>query len=124
MGSVLVGVSDIYRTKLGKNLIHFTMMKYTRFFRRIANRDWTSGLKRASLKRKATVSTDVSTSFSAGNSRSYRSLPLKRRTLQFDSLLKMKLTPELIAQSPSYLNAVKERQLDLRGKLSLIFNLS
>jgi len=27
----------------------------------------------------------------------------------------MKLTPELIAQAPSYLNAVKERQLELRG---------
>ncbi len=27
----------------------------------------------------------------------------------------MKLTPELLAQAPSHLNAVKERQLDLRG---------
>ena len=27
----------------------------------------------------------------------------------------MKLTPELIASSPSYLNALKDRQLDLRG---------
>jgi U2 small nuclear ribonucleoprotein A' len=28
----------------------------------------------------------------------------------------MKLTPELLAQAPSALNPVKERQLDLRGK--------
>ena len=27
----------------------------------------------------------------------------------------MKLTPELIAQAPSALNPLKERQLDLRG---------
>ena len=27
----------------------------------------------------------------------------------------MKLTPELIAQAPSVLNPLKERQLDLRG---------
>ena len=31
----------------------------------------------------------------------------------------MKLTPELIAQSPSSLNPLKERQLDLRGELKL-----
>lgn len=29
----------------------------------------------------------------------------------------VKLTPELLAQAPSALNPVKERQLDLRGKL-------
>jgi len=28
----------------------------------------------------------------------------------------MKLTPELLAQAPSTINPVKERQLDLRGK--------
>jgi hypothetical protein len=28
----------------------------------------------------------------------------------------MKLTPELLAQAPSALNPVKERQLDVRGK--------
>ena len=28
----------------------------------------------------------------------------------------MKLTPELIASCPSYLNPLKDRQLDLRGK--------
>lgn len=32
----------------------------------------------------------------------------------------MKLTPELIAQAPSALNPLKERQLDLRGYFSLI----
>ncbi|KAF9535467.1 leucine-rich repeat-domain-containing protein [Crepidotus variabilis] len=36
----------------------------------------------------------------------------------------MKLTPELLAQAPSHLNAVKERQLDLRGyKIPAIENL-
>lgn len=29
----------------------------------------------------------------------------------------VKLTPELLAQAPSALNPVKERQLDLRGEL-------
>jgi len=33
-----------------------------------------------------------------------------------ESLPTMKLTPELLAQAPSALNPVKERQLDLRGK--------
>jgi U2 small nuclear ribonucleoprotein A' len=32
----------------------------------------------------------------------------------------MKLTPELLAQAPSALNPVKERQLDLRGKSTKI----
>lgn len=31
----------------------------------------------------------------------------------------MKLTPELIAASPSLLNPIKERQLDLRGEIVL-----
>jgi len=36
----------------------------------------------------------------------------------------MKLTPELIAQSPSYINPLKDRQLDLRGhKIPAIENL-
>lgn len=36
----------------------------------------------------------------------------------------MKLTPELLAQAPSHINAVKERQLDLRGlKIPSIENL-
>jgi U2 small nuclear ribonucleoprotein A' len=30
----------------------------------------------------------------------------------------MKLTPELLAQASSTINPVKERQLDLRGKLA------
>jgi U2 small nuclear ribonucleoprotein A' len=30
----------------------------------------------------------------------------------------MKLTPELLAQASSTINPVKERQLDLRGKLT------
>jgi hypothetical protein len=34
----------------------------------------------------------------------------------------MKLTPELIAQSPSSLNAIKERQLDLRGRFYLLYS--
>lgn len=36
----------------------------------------------------------------------------------------MKLTPELLAQAPSALNPVKERQLDLRGKSAENFMLS
>ena len=35
----------------------------------------------------------------------------------------MKLTPELIAFSPSYLNALKDRQLDLRGALQSHVNM-
>ena len=36
----------------------------------------------------------------------------------------VKLTPELLAQAPSALNPIKERQLDLRGKLVKIFRIS
>jgi hypothetical protein len=41
-----------------------------------------------------------------------RDLSLKSKSFTDPS---MKLTPELLAQAPSHLNAVKERQLDLRG---------
>jgi hypothetical protein len=34
----------------------------------------------------------------------------------------MKLTPELLAQSPSHINPVKERQLDLRGIYLFIYH--
>lgn len=36
----------------------------------------------------------------------------------------VKLTPELLAQAPSALNPVKERQLDLRGELVKICYIS
>jgi hypothetical protein len=36
----------------------------------------------------------------------------------------VKLTPELLAQAPSALNPVKERQLDLRGELLKIYYIS
>ena len=32
----------------------------------------------------------------------------------------MKLTPELIASCPSYLNPLKDRQLDLRGEIGRV----
>ena len=34
----------------------------------------------------------------------------------------MKLTPELLAQASSFINAIKERQLDLRGSTPLFIH--
>lgn len=65
---------------------------------------------------------DLSLNFSRIQFRHYwpgASIRLSTRTTttnQVHSFGTMKLTPELLAQAPSQINAVKERQLDLRGE--------
>jgi hypothetical protein len=52
----------------------------------------------------------------AGSKLVVRRAPTSCLVQPLESSPTMKLTPELLAQAPSALNPVKERQLDLRGK--------